>query len=140
MAATQINRKHSMRRKRVLIVDDDPVFVKLLQTDLHVAGYEALSAKDGYKGIEVARKERPDLIIMDIMMPGMDGHRTSELIKESHLTADIPIIYVTAKDGLLDEELAMELGADFYLKKPYEPDILLSVIQQTLQTKEAGRS
>lgn len=129
-----------MQKKRVLIVDDDPVFVRLLQTDLHVAGYEALSAKDGYKGIEAAQKELPDLIIMDIMMPGMDGHRTSELIKKSHLTADIPIIYVTAKDGLLDEELAMELGADYYLKKPYEPDILLSVIQKTLQTKKADRA
>lgn len=129
-----------MPKKRVLIVDDDPVFVRLLETDLHVAGYEAFAAKDGYMGIEKAQKERPDLIIMDIIMPGMDGHRTSEIIKQSPLTADIPIVYVTAKDGLLDEELAMELGADFYLKKPYEPDVLLSVIQKTLLAKEADKA
>jgi CheY-like chemotaxis protein len=135
-----MNREEGMPKKRVLIVDDDPVFVRLLETDLHVAGYEALSAKDGYKGIKAAQKEQPDLIIMDIMMPGIDGHRTSELIKKSDLTADIPIIYVTAKDGLLDEELAMEMGADFYLKKPYEPDILLSVIQESLLAKEEDRA
>jgi len=125
-----------MLKKRVLIVDDDPVFTRLLQSDLHVAGYEVLTAKDGYLGIEIAGKELPDLIIMDIMMPGMDGHRTSELIKKSSFTADIPIIYVTAKDGLLDEELAIEIGADYFLKKPYEPDVLLSIIKKTLQAKE----
>ncbi len=125
-----------MLKKRVLIVDDDPVFVRILQADLRVAGYEVLAANDGYRGIETAQKELPDLIIMDIMMPGMDGHKTSELIKESHLTADIPIIYVTAKDGLLDEELAIEIGADYFLKKPYEPDVLLSIIEKSLQAKE----
>jgi CheY-like chemotaxis protein len=140
MATSQINKNKEIPRKRVLIVDDDPVFVRLLETDLHVAGYEAFSAKDGYMGVEKANKEQPDLIIMDIMMPGMDGHRTSEIIKNSDQTADIPIVYVTAKDGLLDEELAMELGAEFFLKKPYEPDILLSVIQKTLQTKEEDGS
>ena len=125
-----------MLKKRVLIIDDDPVFIKLLQADLQFAKYEVLTAKDGYEGIRVARKEHPDLIIMDIMMPGMDGHKTSELLKESHLTVGIPIIYVTAKDGLLDEELAMELGAESFLKKPYEPKMLLSIIKKTLQAKK----
>jgi len=124
------------KKMRVLIIDDDPVFARLLEVDLQVAGYAVSTARDGYKGIEAARKGRPDLIIMDIMMPGMDGHKTSELLKKSHLTADIPIIYVTAKDGLLDEELAMELGADFFLKKPYEPDVLLSHIRKSLQAKD----
>jgi two-component system alkaline phosphatase synthesis response regulator PhoP len=125
-----------VQKKRVLIIDDDPVFVKLINADLHVAGYEVLTAEDGYKGIETAQKGRPDLIVMDIMMPGMDGHKTSELLKKSQLTADIPIIYITAKDGLLDEELAMEIGADFFLKKPYELDALLSLIDQSLQFKK----
>jgi len=125
-----------MLKKRILIVDDDPVFVRLLGSDLHVSGYDVLTAKDGYRGIETARTERPDLIIMDIMMPGMDGHKTSELLKEFPLTADIPIIYVTAKDGLLDEELALEIGADSFLKKPYEPDVLLSLIEKSLQAKD----
>ena len=135
MAELQKNMEKDMPKKRVLIIDDDPVFARILQADLSVADYEALTAKDGYMGVDIARKERPDLIIMDIMMPGMDGHKTSELIKKSHLTADIPIIYVTAKDGLLDEELAIEIGADFFLKKPYEPDVLLSLIKKSLQAK-----
>ena len=96
MAALQANMEKDMLKKRVLIIDDDPVFARLLQADLHVAGYEVLTAKDGYRGVQTARKELPDLIIMDIMMPGIDGHRTSELIKKSHLTDDSPIIYVTA--------------------------------------------
>lgn len=125
-----------MIKKQVLIVDDDPVFTRLLESDLHVSGFEVLTAKDGYRGIETARQERPDIIIMDIMMPGMDGHKTSELIKASPFTADIPIIYVTAKDGLLDEELAFEIGADFFVKKPYEPDVLLSLIKKTLKVRE----
>lgn len=125
-----------MSKERILIIDDDPVFIRLLQADLRVAGYEVFTAKDGYKGIQMARSERPDLIIMDIMMPGMDGHKTSEIIKKAHLTASIPIIYVTAKDGLLDEELAMELGAEFFIKKPYEPNVLLPIIKRTLRIKE----
>ena len=136
MAALQTNMEKDMPKKRVLIIDDDPVFARILQADLRVADYEALSAEDGYVGIDIARKELPDLIIMDIMMPGMDGHKTSELIKKSHLTAHIPIIYVTGKDGLLDEELAIEIGADFFLKKPYEPDVLLCVIEKSLQAKD----
>lgn len=127
-----------MPEERILVIDDDPVFIKLLQADLQVAKYEVLTAKDGYEGIKVARKEHPDLIIMDIMMPGMDGHKTSEIIKNSHLTAGIPIIYVTAKDGLLDEELAMELGAESFLKKPYEPKMLLSIIKKTLRAQKKG--
>jgi len=125
-----------MVKKKILIVDDDPVFTRLIKTDLQTSGYEVVSARDGYKGIEAARTEHPDLIIMDIMMPGMDGHKTSELIKKARLTASIPIIYVTAKDGLLDEELAMELGAEFFLRKPYDPGVLLPLIQKALRTKE----
>lgn len=125
-----------MSKKRILIIDDDLVSVKALKNRLEVAGYDVLSALDGNKGVQMARKERPDLIIMDILMPGMDGHKACELIKKSSLTWDIPVIYVTIKDSLEDEELARELGAEFYIKKPYEPEILLRLIESALEHAE----
>ena len=125
-----------MSKKRILIIDDDLVFVKILKNRLEVAGYDVLSALDGIKGVQMARKERPDLIIMDVMMPGMDGHRACELIKKSPLTWNIPVIYVTIKDSLGDEELAMELGAEYYIKKPYQPEVLLRMIESALERAE----
>lgn len=125
-----------MSKKRILIVDDDLVFVRILKNRLEVAGYDVLSAQDGIRGVQMARKERPDLIIMDIMMPGMNGHRACELIKKSSLTWDIPVIYVTVKDSIEDEELAMELGAEYYIKKPFEPEVLLRMIESVLERAE----
>lgn len=125
-----------MSKKRILIVDDDLVFVKILKNRLEVAGYDVLSALDGIKGVQMARKERPDLIIMDILMPGLDGHKACELIKKSSITWNIPVIYVTIKDSIGDEELAMELGAEYYIKKPCEPEVLLRMIESALERAE----
>ena len=122
-----------MSRKSILIVDDDPVFIRMLQNQLEVAGYDVLSAQDGAKGIQIARSKRPDLIIMDIVMPDIDGHKACEIIKRSSLTRNIPIIYLTVKDTPEDEALALELGAKFFIRKPYKFEAILSMIESTLE-------
>jgi DNA-binding response OmpR family regulator len=119
-------------KKRILVVDDEVDFVKMLQARLRIDGYEVLTAEDGIKGIQVARKEKPDLIILDIMMPGLDGHSVCDMLKKSALTWSIPVIYLTAKTGHADELLAMEKGAKYYLTKPYNPAMLMEMIKSAL--------
>jgi two-component system cell cycle response regulator len=119
-------------KKRILVVDDEVDFVKMLQARLRIEGYEVLTAEDGIKGIQVARKEKPDLIILDIMMPGLDGHSVCDMLKKSALTWSTPVIYLTAKTGHADELLAMEKGAKYYLTKPYNPAMLMEMIKSAL--------
>jgi len=125
-----------MTKKRILLVDDEIDFVKMLQARLRIEGYEVLVAEDGIKGVQIARRERPDLIILDIMMPGMDGHAVCDTLKKSTLTWSIPIIYLTAKTGQADELLALEKGAKYYLNKPYNPAMLLEMIKSALADEE----
>ncbi|HUU37096.1 MAG TPA: response regulator [Candidatus Desulfaltia sp.] len=125
-------------KKRILVVDDELDFVKMLQARLRIEGYEVLTAEDGIKGIQVARKEKPDLIILDIMMPGLDGHSLCDMLKKSTLTWSIPVIYLTAKTGQADELMAMEKGAKYYLTKPYNPAMLMEMIKSALIENEAA--
>jgi len=114
------------------VVDDEVDFIKMLQARLRIEGYEVMTAEDGIKGLQVARKEKPDLIILDIMMPGLDGHSVCDMLKKSALTWSIPVIYLTAKTGHADELLAMEKGAKYYLTKPYNPAMLMEMIKSAL--------
>ncbi len=125
-------------KKRILVIDDEVDFVKMLQARLRIEGYEVLTAEDGIKGLQVARKEMPDLIILDIMMPGLDGHSVLDMLKKSTLTWSIPVIYLTAKTGQADELAAMEKGAKYYLTKPYNPAMLMEMIKSALIENEAG--
>lgn len=128
-----------MPKKRVLIIDDELDFVKMLRARLQIEGYEVLEAGDGSKGVQLARREKPDLIILDIMMPGMDGHMVCDMLKKSTLTWSIPIIYLTAKTGQADEVLAMEKGAKHFLTKPYNPDMLLEMVRSAITENEASK-
>jgi len=126
----------SMAKKRILLVDDEMDFVKMLQARLRIEGYEVLVAEDGIQGVQIARRERPDLIILDIMMPGMDGHTVYDTLKKSTLTWSIPVIYLTAKTSQADELLAMEKGAKHYLTKPYNPAMLLEMVKSALAAED----
>ncbi len=125
-----------MNKKLILIIDDEADFAKMLQTRLQVEGYEVLVAEDGIKGIQVARRDRPDLIILDVMMPGMDGHTVCDMLKKSTMTWTIPVIYLTAKSGQADELLAMEKGAKYFLTKPYNPGMLLEMVRSAFLERE----
>jgi DNA-binding response OmpR family regulator len=125
-----------MSKKRILIIDDEPDFVKLLQARLQIGGYDVLTAEDGIKGIQTARRERPDVIILDIMMPGLDGHMVCDMLKKSTVTWSIPIIYLTARSSQMDEMLALEKGAKHYLTKPYNPEMLLEMVRSAIMETE----
>lgn len=128
-----------MAKSRILIIDDEMDFVKLLQSRLQIEGYDVLVAEDGIRGIQAARKETPDLIILDIMMPGMDGHMVCDMLKKSAVTWSIPVIYLTAKTGQADEMLAMEKGAKYFLTKPYNPGALLEMVRSAIAGAEEGK-
>src|SRR4030042_3809880 len=121
-----------MEKKRILIIDDEPDFVRVVQLRLEAAGYVVLAAFDGVQGVSFSHKEKPDLIILDIMMPAMHGHRVCEALKKSSKTWTIPIIFLTAKGSKEDEELAYKLGAEHFLTKPYDPQVLLERIKKAL--------
>jgi DNA-binding response OmpR family regulator len=114
----------------VLIVDDEPDIVILLRLALEAAGYSTVEATDGREALEVIRDARPDVVLLDIMMPGMDGWSTLEHLEE---TGEHPrVIMVTAKTASRDHDRAMELGADDFVTKPFEPDDLLERMRRVL--------
>ena len=117
-------------KKRVLVCDDDPVILRLLQVNLELEGYETLLAHHGEKAVEVAMEEVPDLIILDIMMPRLDGHETFERLKAHDATRAIPVVFLSAKAQPSDIERGREQGAAAYLTKPFDPKELLDVVER----------
>ena len=108
--------------KVVLVVDDDATIRGLLQITLETEGFSVLTAADGVEGLERARSERPDLVILDIMMPGLDGLQVCHTLKSEAPTQDIPIVLLSAKAQSHDIELGMRVGANDYVTKP--PDLV----------------
>ena len=129
----EINQNDSSGHKRkILVVDDEPNVRKLLRTLLR--DYTVVEAEDGEKAVEIAGAEKPDLILMDIMMPKMDGYSSCYVLKREPATRSIPIIIVTAIDLKLNLELGKEIGADGYITKPFNSQDLLNSISQVLAT------
>ena len=116
--------------KTVLIVDDEPDILILLRLALEAAGYSTVEASDGEEALEVIRSKHPDVVLLDVMMPRMDGWATLEHIGE---TGEHPrVIMVTAKTASRDRDRAMELGADDFVTKPFEPAELVERMRQIL--------
>ena len=114
-----------MAAGRILCVDDDPVIQKLLQVNFEMEGYEVVLASDGVEGVDRAREAAPDLIVMDVMMPRMDGLEAARILKAGADTASIPIIIVSAKAQEGDVKAGRATGAEEYLTKPFDPLELL---------------
>lgn len=106
---------------KVLLVEDDPVILRLLEVNFELEGFDVVLAHDGAEGIDLARTERPDLVISDIMMPKVSGLELVAALKGDHATAAIPIILLSAKAQSADVKAGMEAGADDYVTKPFEP-------------------
>jgi two-component system, OmpR family, alkaline phosphatase synthesis response regulator PhoP len=123
--------------KRILIVDDEPDIIRLLKYNLEKEGFEVLVANDGVKAIERAG-EHPDLIVLDVMMPRMDGWEVVRRLKQDKRTADIPVIFLTAKASEMDEVVGLELGADDYIVKPISPRKLLARINSRLRQRQSS--
>jgi two-component system cell cycle response regulator DivK len=115
---------------RILVAEDDADNRRIVVKVLTVEGYETLEAADGRSAVAVAKRERPDLIVMDLAMPGMDGWEASRRLKADPQTADIPIIALTAFAMRGDEERAREAGCDAYLSKPCRPQTIRDVVRQ----------
>jgi two-component system alkaline phosphatase synthesis response regulator PhoP len=124
-----------MNKKKILIVDDERDIVKALMIRLESNGYEVVTAFDWAQGIAMANKEMPDLILLDIRMPSGNGFSVVELLKKSDRTNRIPIIFLTGSPERNAEERAIELGARFYIKKPYDPEELLDAVKRALEKK-----
>lgn len=108
-----------MATKRILVVEDDPKVVVFLEDGLTFMGYEVLIARDGVSGLYKAQKEKPDLVILDVMMPKMDGYQVCEHLRNNPKTKDIPILMLTARGQQRDKVKGLNIGADDYLPKPY---------------------
>jgi DNA-binding response OmpR family regulator len=121
-----------MPKRRILIVDDEPDLVETIQVALEMENYDTLVAFDGYRGLDRARKERPDLIILDVMLPGMNGYKVCRLLKFDEQYKRIPIIMLTAEAQEKDRRTGEETGADFYMTKPFSADKLLAKVREYL--------
>ena len=125
--------------KRILVIDDLPENVFLLQDRLETEGYEILTAYDGKTGINKAISELPDLILLDVMMPEMNGIEVCKILVSNPSTVNIPIILVTAKAGAEDTKEGLEAGAFDYVKKPFNKVELLARVTSALKLSEAQR-
>ena len=118
--------------KTILIVDDEKDLVSMVKMRLEAVGYNTIEAYDGQEALSKAQNENPDLIILDLMLPKMDGYKVCRMLKFDSRYKSIPIILFTARVQDSDKELGKEVGADAYLTKPFEPEVLLSKIEELL--------
>jgi twitching motility two-component system response regulator PilH len=121
-----------MVMKQIMIVDDSPTDAHLLQKMLEKNGYQTLTAGNGNEGIEVARLMRPDLILMDVVMPGLNGFQATRELSSNPETSSIPVIIVTRKDQKVDRVWGIRQGARDYITKPVSETDLLSLINEAL--------
>jgi two-component system alkaline phosphatase synthesis response regulator PhoP len=116
---------------RILVVEDDPKILKLLSSDLELEGYSVLTAKDGVEGLEQAKNMKPDLIILDVMMPKMNGYDVCRALRKDG--SDIPIIMLTAKGQEAEKVVGLEIGADDYVTKPFGGMELMARVKALLR-------
>lgn len=122
-----------MAKRKILIVEDDRDIVEMVEYNLREEGYATVSALNGEDGVNLARRERPDLIILDIMLPVMDGFEVCRALKSDEETARIPIIILSAKSQETDKVVGLELGADDYVTKPFSPRELIARIRAIMR-------
>jgi two-component system, OmpR family, alkaline phosphatase synthesis response regulator PhoP len=114
---------------RVLVIDDEEPIRLLCRINLEAEGMEVLEAADGQKGLEAARVERPDVILLDVMMPGLDGWRVAEELLDDGRTEEIPIVFLTARAELRDRARGIDLGGVDYVTKPFNPVELAPLVR-----------
>jgi CheY-like chemotaxis protein len=119
-------------KKRILICDDDPAILRVLEVNLEIEGYQVLAAQNGEEAVEVATKELPDLVILDIMMPRLDGYQACEKLKANDATRDIPVVFLSATAQQSDIQRGKDYGVADYLTKPFDPMDLLGVVERLL--------
>ncbi len=121
-----------MAKGKILVVDDEVNITQILEFSIGAEGYEVITASNGEEAIDMARREQPDLIILDIMMPKIDGYEACRILKANPLTKSIPVVLLTAKGRDIDKRLGYEVGATDYIVKPFSPNKLVDRIHQLL--------
>lgn len=119
--------------KKILVVDDEVQLVELIKMRLEASRYKVITAYDGQEALDKAKKEKPDLIILDLMLPKMDGYKVCGLLKADSRYNKIPILMFTARAQETDIKQGKEVGADDYITKPFEPEVLLGKIKKHLE-------
>ena len=123
---------------RTLIVDDEAPIRLLCKVNLEAEGIEVLEAGDGVSGLEVARKDKPDAILLDVMMPGLNGWNVAEQLLADEATSAIPIIFLTARADLRDRVRGMDAGGLDYITKPFNPLELAKLVREVVDAVERG--
>ena len=123
-----------MPHATILVVDDDPLIRKLVRFNFQVNGFTVISASDGAEGLDRAREDRPDAVILDIMMPGMDGLDVLRALKADPSTAGIPVVLLSAKVQPADVTAGRNAGADDYISKPFDPQHLTQRVEELITT------
>ncbi len=121
-----------MPRGKILVVDDEVYILHILEFSLSAEGFDVMTANNGDLAIEKAKQEKPDLIVLDIMMPILDGYETCRRLKRDSDTKNIPVVLLTAKGRDVDKRLGFEVGAIDYIVKPFSPNRLIERIQEIL--------
>ncbi len=124
-----------MFQGKVLVVDDEVYILHILDFSLGAEGFDVITAADGEQALARARSERPDLIVMDIMMPRLDGYETCKRLKSDPGTKDIPVLLLTARGREEDRKRGMEAGANDYMTKPFSPNKLIGRVSEMLGIK-----
>ncbi|MFH1958653.1 MAG: response regulator [bacterium] len=125
-----------MNSKRILVIDDEQAIIDLLEVNLRNAGYNVFSAADGLNVVEKVKDKKPDLIILDLMLPGISGYEICRKLKEKEETAFIPILILSAKDEPIDKITGLKLGADEYVTKPFDVEELIARVDTLLRRTE----
>jgi phosphate regulon transcriptional regulator PhoB len=121
---------------KILVVDDEPDAVELISFNLKAAGFEVITAADGAEALKSARLQAPDLILLDVMLPEVDGLEVCKLLRRDPATASVPIIMLTAKAAEIDRVLGLELGADDYVTKPFSPRELVLRVRKLVERRQ----
>jgi putative two-component system response regulator len=138
LAAADGGRSEAQRRPRVLVADDEPAMRLLARVNLEVEGVEVIEARDGLEALELARRERPDLVLLDVMMPGLDGWEVARQVRAAPETRDLPIVFMTALAGIDDRRRGFDAGGVGYIVKPFDPIVLGKKVTRTLELLEHG--
>jgi len=121
--------------RTVLVIEDDPASARLAKLILGSEGYQTVVASDGLQGLKMAQADPPDLILLDLMLPGQDGFEVLHRLRAGPRTADVPVVVVSAKAQATDKQAAAKIGADAYLTKPYRRTELLPLIRSVLSER-----
>lgn len=122
-----------MITQKILLVDDEKELAEMVGLRLEAAGYKVILASDGQEALDKARQEKPDLVILDLMLPKVEGYKVCRILKFDEKYKKIPIILFTAKAQEEDIKLGKEVGAEAYITKPFDPEVLLGKIKELLK-------